>query len=72
MSSNWGGKVKIYIYKVIRENLTTGKQGKRFKKYITFQPKLKVGGLYLHLGSGYPGAQRVLEMEEKENLGGMG
>lgn len=54
-----------YIYKVVRENLKTGDQGKRPKRYFTFKP-LQVGGLYSHLGKGYPGCQRVLSEETKE------
>ena len=54
-----------YIYKVVRENPKTGAQGKRPKRYFTFKP-LQVGGLYSHLGKGYPGCQRVLSEETKE------
>lgn len=55
----------LYIYKVIRER-PDGTRGKRAKKYICFEPRLKIGGLYLHLGSGFPGMQRVLSMSVKE------
>ncbi|MCD8073751.1 MAG: hypothetical protein LUF27_01720 [Lachnospiraceae bacterium] len=54
---------KCYVYKVIRENVVTGEQGKRPKKCWRFEP-LKVGGLYCHLGDGFPGFQRVLELVE--------
>lgn len=54
-----------YIYKVVREDLKTGVQGKRPKRLYTFKP-LQIGGLYAHLGRGYPGYQRVLSVETKE------
>ena len=56
---------KYYEYTLIKEDLRTGQQGKRRRRYISFENKLKVGGLYLHLGPGFPGAQRVLSVEEK-------
>ncbi len=56
---------KLYVYKVIRENLD-GTRGKRPKRCICFEPSLKVGGLYVHLGPGFPGFQRVLSMSEEE------
>lgn len=55
----------LYVYKVIREHMD-GTRGKRAKNYLCFEPKLKIGGLYLHLGSGFPGMQRVLSMSVKE------
>lgn len=55
----------LYVYKVIRENLD-GSRGKRAKNYSCFKPKLKVGGLYVHLGPGFPGFQRVLGMSTEE------
>lgn len=42
-----------YIYTVVRE-YPDGSRGKRGKKYYTYKP-LKVGGLYVQLGNGYPG-----------------
>lgn len=54
-----------YVYTVVREDFKTGEQGKRIKKYYCSEPRLNVGGLYMHLGKGYPGCQRVLSMEEK-------
>lgn len=57
-----GENLTLYVYRVIREDLATGKRGKRSKRYSCFSPELAVGGLYLHLGPGYPGAQRVLDM----------
>lgn len=56
---------KIYKYKVVREDWN-GKLGKRAKTYWSFENRLTVGGLYLHLGKGFPGLQRVLSMEEEE------
>lgn len=52
-----------YIYTVTREDFMTGEQSKRTKKYYTFT-LLTVGGLYTHLGKGFPGCQRVLSVEE--------
>lgn len=52
-----------YIYTVTREDFITGEQSKRTKKYYTFT-QLTVGGLYTHLGKGFPGCQRVLSVEE--------
>lgn len=56
---------KIYKYKVVREDWN-GKPGKRAKTYWGFEDDLKVGGLYAHLGKGFPGFQRVLSVEEEE------
>lgn len=56
---------KIYRYKVIREDLQ-GNRGKRAKIYWCFENKLTVGGLYAHLGSGFPELQRVLSMTVEE------
>ena len=56
--------MKRYIYRVARENLATGER-KRSRTIERYDP-LKVGGLYMHLGSGYPGAQRVLELVRVE------
>ena len=58
--------MKLYIYKVIRESLD-GKQGKRTRLYYTSDP-LRVGGLYPHLGEGFPGIYRVLELKSSEDL----
>lgn len=55
----------MYIYKVIRE-YPDGSRGKRAKRLYSFEPELKIGGLYVHLGAGYPGMQRVLDMNTKE------
>ena len=50
-----------YIYRVARENVVTGERAKRSRTIERYEP-LKVCGLYMHLGYGYPGAQRVLEL----------
>lgn len=55
----------FYIYKIIREH-PDGTQGKRAKRLYRFEPDLNVGSLYLHLGPGYPGMQRVLSMTTEE------
>lgn len=55
----------LYIYKVIRET-PDGFRGKRAKSYYCYEPELNVGGLYVHLGPGYPGLQRVLSMAVEE------
>lgn len=52
-----------YIYTVVKEDFITGERAKRTKKYYTFK-QLTVGGLYMHLGKGYPGCQRVISVEE--------
>lgn len=54
-----------YIYTVVKEDFRTGERAKRPRKYYSFKPCLNVGGLYTHLGKGYPGCQRVLSVEEK-------
>lgn len=56
---------KLYKYKVIREDMN-GNQGKRAKTYWSFEEKLTIGGLYVHLGPGFPGMQRVLNLEVEE------
>lgn len=57
--------MNMYVYKVIREYVD-GTIGKRAKEYSSFDEDLKVGGLYAHLGPGYPGLQRVLSMKVKQ------
>lgn len=57
--------MKRYTYKVIRENVVTGERAKRSRTIERYEP-LTVGGLYMHLGYGYPGAQRVLELMGEE------
>lgn len=53
-----------YIYTVVMEDWNTGEHAKRVRKYHAHTPKLQVGGLYTHLGSGFRGAYRVLSVEE--------
>lgn len=55
---------KTYISTVVREDFGTGERTKRTRKYYSSTP-LTVGGLYVHLGKGYPGYQRVLSVEER-------
>lgn len=63
-----GDLMKLLKYRVIREQ-PDGSRGKRAKYLYRWsdQEQLHVGGLYVHLGSGYPGLQRVLSVEETEN-----
>lgn len=56
---------KIYKYRVIREDWK-GNRGKRAKTYQSFRDNLKVGGLYCHLGTGFPGFQRVVSMTTED------
>lgn len=54
----------MYVYRVVREHMD-GSRGKRTKKLYRWEYEpLNVGGLYLHLGRGFPGMQRVLELIE--------
>lgn len=55
----------LYIYKVIRE-YADGTRGKRARTLCRYEPDLAVGGLYVHLGAGYPGLQRVLSMTTEQ------
>lgn len=57
----------LYVYRVIRERVD-GTRGKRTKRCTRWEPDLQVGGLYVHLGPGFPGLQRVLSMEKEEIL----
>lgn len=54
-----------YIYKVVREDWNRP-PGRRARTIIRDKPDLAVGGLYVHLGRGYPGCQRVVSMTAKE------
>jgi len=57
-----------YIYTVVRE-YPDGSRAKRTRKCFCFcppEPRLEVGGLYTHLGKGFPGMQRVLSEARKE------
>lgn len=57
-----------YIYTVVREDFFTGERAKRTRKYYSFRPDLNVGSLYTHLGKGFPGCQRVLDVLEHSVL----
>lgn len=50
----------MFEYLVIKEDPYTGERGKRKRRIYRREP-LKVGGLYMQLGHGFPGAYRVLE-----------
>ena len=54
-----------YVYKLIREDWNK-QSGKRTKTIIRDKPDLNIGGLYVHLGPGYPGCQRVLSVVKEE------
>lgn len=53
-----------YSYKVIRE-YPDGKRAGRVRTLTRYKP-LTVGGLYIHLGKGYPGMQRVISEKTRE------
>ena len=53
-----------YIYTVVRE-YPDGSRVKRARKICRYRPNLKAGGLYTHLGKGFPGLYRVLSVEEE-------
>lgn len=53
-----------YIYTVVRE-YPDGSMAKRKNKIYRFEPDLRVGGLYVHLGIGFPGMQRILSVRER-------
>lgn len=55
-----------YVYKLIREDWSTGARAKRPRTITRDKPDLTVGGLYVHLGRGYPGCQRVVSMMTRE------
>ncbi len=52
-----------YIYKVVRE-YPDGSRAKRVRTVMRF---LTVGGLYVQLGKGFPGMQRVLSEETRKS-----
>lgn len=54
-----------YIYTVVRE-FPDGSRAKRKRKHARYRHELKVGGLYVQLGDGFPGMQRVLAVKTKE------
>lgn len=56
----------MYVYRIIRENVVNGQRAKRTRTIDRYEP-LKIGGLYMHLGKGYPGAYRVLELIEERS-----
>ena len=54
--------MKIYTYRIVKENPITGEQAKRCRMVDTAAP-LKIGGLYMHLkGASNSGAWRILEL----------
>lgn len=53
-----------YIYKVVRE-YPDGSRAGRCKTISRYKP-LTVGGLYVHLGKGFPGMQRILSETRNE------
>lgn len=55
----------MYEYLVIKEDPCTGEKGKRSRRIYRREP-LEVGGLYMHLGHGFPGAYRVLKLIGKD------
>lgn len=55
----------LYVYKVVRE-YPDGTQSKRSKRCYRYEPVLQIGGLYVHLGHGFPGMYRVLSMSVEE------
>lgn len=54
----------MYTYRIVKENVVNGSRAKRTRTITRYKP-LKIGGLYLQLGTGYPGAYRVLELIEE-------
>lgn len=53
----------MYTYRVVKEDFHSGERSKRTRT-ITRNRPLRVGGLYMHLGKGFSGAYRVLELLE--------
>lgn len=56
--------MKEYTYKLVRE-YPDGSRAGRVRNITRYKP-LTVGGLYTHLGKGFPGMQRVISGENKE------
>lgn len=56
-------KIYMYTYKIVKEDLNTGKQNSKIRT-ITKNHPLTIGGLYFHLGQGLKGCWRVLELIE--------
>ena len=50
----------IYRYKLVKENLVTGKRSE-YCGFINIREPLVVGALYVDLNSDFPGFWRVLE-----------
>lgn len=57
----------MYTYRIVKEDFYTGKRAKRTRTITRCRP-LEIGGLYMKLGKGYPGAYRVLELIEEVKL----
>ena len=57
----------LYTYKIIKEDPVNGERAKRCRKISRYEP-LNIGGLYVHLGDGYPGFYRILELIAAEPL----
>lgn len=63
-------KCHLYTYKIVREDLMTGEQGKRIRSVATYSP-LTIDGLYINLevlSGNYPGCYRVLELIKEEEI----
>lgn len=60
-----GDLMTEYTYTVVRE-YPDGSRAKRKNKVYRFGSDLKIGGLYVHLGKGFPGMQRVLSVNTRE------
>ena len=58
---------KLYKYRLINEHPFTGERAKRSRIMYRYEP-LTIGGLYCHLGLGFPGFYRVLELVAVEEL----
>lgn len=56
--------MKEYTYKLVRE-YPDGSRAGRVRNITRYKP-LVVGGLYVHLGNGFPGMQRIISEENKE------
>lgn len=56
--------MKEYVYRVVRE-YPDGSQSKKSRTITRMKP-LAVGGLYVHLGNGFPGMQRIISEEMRE------
>lgn len=54
-----------YTYWVVKEDCLTGQRAKRKRRIVRDRP-LEIGGLYMHLGTGFAGSYRVLELIESK------